>query len=263
MIRAALRALRALAGLALSLGQALLNWLGSGRNLIRASLIATIFAVCWVALDRCSTAGRSVSGDPFSTEPVQINIGEEGYAVPRNYLSYVRRSTTDGRDMTAVLHVLWPGLEPRSPENAHLWQRRHPTRQVRILINDSRVEGYEQLQNALFNASRSGIPFEKNGEPTSFELLEYLRVTPSGRSSRYLVSDGPAYLTPSGNPIMIDCSDHTTDEAKEIFDVEILCTVDYRLEDGAMLHFTFFLVNLEHWREIDLSVRTLVDSFRR
>ena len=223
---------------------------------VALAVAAGLAALAWHTSD-------SLADDPYSDDLVEVNIGDRGYAVPRNYLSYVRRSSTDGRDMTAVLHVLWPGLEPRTPENAHFWQRRHPTRQVRILINDSRVEGYEQLQNALFNASRSAIPFEKNGEATSFELLEYLRVTPSGRSSRYLVSNAAAYLTPAGNPIMIDCSDHTTDEDKEVFDVEILCTVDYRLEDSAMLHFTFFLVNLEHWREIDASVRELVNSFRR
>lgn len=223
---------------------------------VALAVAAGLAALSWHPSD-------SLADDPYSEDLVEGNIGDCGYAVPRNYLSHVTRSTVDGRDMIAVLHVLWPDLEPRTPENVHLWRRRHPTRQIRILINDSRVEGYEQLQNALFNASQSSIPFQKVGEPASFQLLEYLRVVPNGSSTRYFIPAGSGYPTPLGNPIMINCSDHTTDEDKEVFEVEVLCAVDYRLEDGAMLYFTFFLINLEHWREIDASVRSLITSFER
>ncbi len=263
MIRAALKALHALAGLVLSLGRALLDWLKSGRNLVRTSLIATIVATCWVALDRCATASRGISGDPFSTEPVQINIGERGYAVPRNYMSHVTRSTTDGSDRTAVLHVLWPGLKPKSQENIELWRQRDRSTFMRILINTFTGEGYDNLQNALNNASRTEIPFSIAGEPNSLGLLEHLRVLPRGTSDRYFVTADPDYRTPSGHPVVISCPNFVPPRDDVPLELQTLCRVNYRLEDGAGLHFEFEMVNLEHWREIDESVRALVNSFSR
>lgn len=263
MIRTALRALRVLAGLAFSLGQALLNWLSSGRNLVRMSLFAVIIATCWVALDRCSTASRGISGHPFSTEPVQISIGERGYAVPRNYMSHVTRSTTDGSDMTAVLHVLWPGLKPKSQENIELWQLRDRSTFMRILINTSTGEGYDYLQNALYFASRTELPFSIAAEPNSFGLLEHLRVLPHGAIDRYLLAADPDYLTPSGHPVVISCPNFVPPRDDVPLELQTLCRVNYLLDDGAGLHFEFEMVNLEHWREIDASVRTLVNSFRR
>ena len=208
-------------------------------------------------------ASDSTADDPHSDELVQVDIGERGYAIPSNYLSHVSRDANDGSDRNAVLRALWPGLEPRTPENVQFWQRRHPTRQIGIVINKGRSEGYDRLQNALFYVARSQNPFGKVGEPASFDLLEYSQVLPRGSTLRYFVSADSGYRTPSGNPVVINCSDHTTDEDKEVFEIETLCTVDYRLEDGALLHFTFFMVNLEHWREIDTGVRSLVNSFRR
>lgn len=263
MIRAALRALCALAGLALSLGQAILNWLSSGRNLVRVSLFSVIIATCWLALDRCSTASRGISGDPFSTELVQINIGERGYAIPRNYMSHVTRSTTDGSDMTAVLHVLWPGLKPKSEEDIELWRLRDRSTFMRILINTFTGEGHDYLQNALNSASRTEIPFSVAAEPNSFGLLEHLRVRPRGTSDRYFLATDPEYLTPSGHPVVISCPNFVPPRDDVPLELQTLCRVNYLLDDGAGLHFEFEMVNLEHWREIDESVRSLVNSFSR
>ena len=120
--------------------------------------------------------------DPYSDQPVHVDIGEHGYSVPRNYLSHVRQSS-NGLDDRAVLRVLWPDLEPRTKENAWLWQRRHPTRQVRIHIEADGVEGYRQLDNMLNAASRAGMPFQRVAEPSPYGLLIYERRFDDGRGA--------------------------------------------------------------------------------
>lgn len=200
--------------------------------------------------------------DPYSDQPVHVDIGEHGYAIPRNYLSHVRQSYR-GRDIIAVLRALWPGLEPRSEENVWLWQRRHPTRQVRIHIEAEGFEGHQRLRNTVQVAARVGRPYQRVAEPSHYGLLIYERRFDDGRVYRHFAVADHHYLTPLGHPVVFQCNDYTTDRAKEAFDVELLCISEYQMPDGAWLIVHFFMVNLEHWKQIDSAARVLVNSFRR
>ena len=190
--------------------------------------------------------------DQFSTEPVEVIIGQRGYLVPRNYLRSVSYDQQDGRDIRAKMRALWPGLEPLTQENEHFWERRYPRRQVVMHIVDHGTEGHRRLQNAIKYHLVDSKP-----RPGPFGLMQY-----SGKTHRFFVPSNGAYLTPDGNQLVFACKD-AKEQTKELFDFEALCTVDYKLPDGAWLYYNFFMVNLEQWREIDRAVRALVESFRR
>lgn len=211
-----------------------------------------VLAIGLAAPARVSAYGPvDIGRDPYDTRLIDVTIGD-GYQIPRNYLRKINTSANDGRQTMAIMDVLWPGLEPRTPENERYRKRRHPKKWVTIHINDQPAEGYKMLQNAIRMGSA----------PADFMPADHgLVLHAKGRIRRFVVTD-PAYRTPSGLPLVISCPD-TWEETKQRFDVAYICTVDYRLKDGAGLYYRFFMVNLEHWREIDRAIRELIQYFRR
>ena len=113
------------------------------------------------------------------------------------------------------------------------------------------------------SASRTAVPFQRSAVPASYGLLEYSRAFQDGSMTRFFVAEDAAYATPQKRPLVFNCSDHTSNAAKSMFDVEILCISEYRLEDNAWIKIHFFMVNLESWREIDAAVRRLINNFGR
>ena len=212
----------------------------------RSGLVLVVAAVL-LALGVRAQGGRQ--DDRFSPEPVEVRIGNSVYAIPRNYLLYVS-TAIDGKTANIVMQALWPGLEPLREDNAHLWDRRRPERQIHFLLMRQARDGYRQLQ---------GLAELRKIEPerVEFGLARYR----SHLVEYYAVDDLPRHR-PDGKPIALKCFDFP-ERTKVRFEVERNCIVEYPLDDGVGLHYRFFMVNLEHWREIDIAVRALVDGFRQ
>ena len=215
-----------------------------------------LFTTCGLALFfgyngyKMATAAKD---DRFSTESVEVNIGARGYAIPRNYLGVVRPGPEPGQHNLAVLWVLWPGLEPTTPENKHLWERRNTERQVRIHIERNGTDSHTKLHNLM----RIGaLPSEPVQGPHGLQFY-------SQKSRRYLEAENDGYQTPQGFPFVLACNDPTDEETKQRLDVELLCIAEYQLTDGAWIKVHFFEDNLHLWREIDTAARALAGSFRR
>ena len=217
------------------------------RRATRRSGLVLVMAAVLLALGVRAQGGRE--DDRFSPEPVEVRIGGSVYAIPRNYLLYVS-TAIDGMTANIVMRALWPGLEPLRRDNAHLWERRQPERQVRFLLMRQPRDGYKQLQGfkELFKPRR---------EMAEFGLTRYV----SDIYEYYIDESHPA-LRPDGLPVTLRCYD-LDQETKLRFQVERNCIVEYPLSDGVGLHYRFFMVNLEQWREIDTTVRLLVESFRK
>ena len=194
----------------------------------------------------------SYSSDQFSSDPVEINIGERGYQIPKNYLGIVRPSQNAERHERAVLWVLWPGMEPKTEKNAHLWDRRRPKRQIRIHIEASGTETYDKLQNVI----SLGL-LDPESEDWDHGLLRYAK-----KSWQFFVVSEGSRLTPRRRPLAFKCND-VRPKTRELFEVELLCIAEYQLIDGAWLVVHFFLSNLDQWREIDVAARDLLERFRR
>ncbi len=187
-----------------------------------------------------------------TSEVVEINIGERGYLIPKNYLGVVRPSRSAHRHERAVLWLTWPGMEPRTKANAHLWKRRMPRRQIRIHIEAQGTETYDKLQNLI----RLG-ELDLNPEEWDYGLARYAK-----KEWQFFVVKDRTFQTPLGKPLAFKCND-VSPRTRELFEVELLCISEYMLPDGSWIIVHFFLANLDQWREIDASARALMDRLRR
>ena len=210
-----------------------------------------VLVVAAVLLAVCVRAQGGRQDDRFSPEPVEVRIGGSVYAIPRNYLVHVSRNAlAKDTDVVVLLRALWPGLEPLSPDNAQLWKRRQPERQINIGLLIPPRDGYSHIR---------GLMELRRTEP---EHVEYGLTRYRFLHFDYFASSDPKQREPDGDPITLRCQDFP-ESTKAHFEVERNCIVEYPLTDGVGLHYRFFMVNLEHWREIDAAVRSLVDSFRQ
>ena len=187
--------------------------------------------------------------DRFSPEPVDVPIGGSVYAIPRNYLVYFS-TAIDGKTANIVMRALWPGLEPLRPDNARLWKRRQPKRQIHFLLMRQPRDGHNQLR---------GLAELRKIEP---ERVEYGLTRYHSHLVEYYAGDELERHRPDGQPVALKCFDFP-ERTKIRFEVERNCIVEYPLDDGVGLHYPFFMINLEYWREIDAAVRSLVDGFRK
>ena len=217
------------------------------RRATRRSGLVLAVAAALLALGVRAQGGRQ--DDRFSPEPVEVRIGGSVYAIPRNYLLYVS-TAIDGKTANIVMRALWPGLEPLREDNAHLWDRRRPERQIHFLLMRQARDGYRQLQGLAELRKIETEPFAYRLTRHRSKLIEYY------------VGDTFVRRRSDGNPIALSCSDYP-DSTKSVFDVKRTCTVEYPLDDGVGLHYRFFMVNLDQWSAIDQSVGTLVESFRQ
>jgi hypothetical protein len=151
------------------------------------------------------------------------------------------------------LRALWPGLEPLTPENAHLWERRLPERQIRIaILQQPEMESYRVLERLI---ARGIFPPEPVAEQHGLSLFKH-------RRSRRFASIHEPKLTPSGQPLLFACDD-VSEDAHKYFEVELICVTKYDLLDDSGIRYHFFETNLFQWREIDGAVRELVRGFQR
>ncbi len=197
----------------------------------------------------CVRADGGLPGDPFSPEPVEVLIGPSVYAIPRNYLVHVS-TDFDGETGSVVMRALWPGLEPLRRDNALLWERRQPERQIHFGLMRRPRDGYRELR---------GLAELRKIEP---EQVEFGLTRYRSHLVEYYAGDEPEHRSPNGSPVALKCFDYP-ENTKTRFEVERNCIVEYPLNDRVGLHYRFFMINLEHWREIDQSMRTLIEGFLR
>jgi hypothetical protein len=201
----------------------------------------------WIAA--LTLSNTADSGDRFSTELVKVDIGA-GYLIPRNYIVNIAPDAEDPELVT--MRALWPGLEPLTEDNQRFWERRMPERQIHIAILERARDGYRALQGAIEVGALPEAP-----EPAPFGLMKYEQ----GLGRRFVPAN-QADIEPAGRPVVFKCNDET-DSVKRNFAFEPVCIVEYPLNDNSGLYYRFFMVNLEHWREIDSEIRKLVNSFEK
>ena len=217
------------------------------RRATRRSGLVLAVAAALLALGVRAQGGRQ--DDRFSPEPVEVRIGGSVYAIPRNYLVHVY-TDIDGETGGIVMRALWPGLEPLRPDNAHLWEGRQPERQIHFGLMRRPRDGHKELQG--FKEF-----FKPRRDPAEFGFSRYV----SGIYEYYIDENNPI-SRPDRLPIVLKCYD-LDQRIKLRFQVKRSCTVEYPLSDSVGLHYRFFMVNLEHWREIDAAVRLLVEGLRK
>ena len=71
------------------------------------ALVVLVIAIGLMALAWRTSESRA--DDPYSEDLVQVDIGDRGYAIPRNYLSHVTRDADDGHHKKgcAACFVAW------------------------------------------------------------------------------------------------------------------------------------------------------------
>jgi hypothetical protein len=207
-------------------------------------------------------------GSWFSTRPVSINIGVPGYVIPRNFVSHIAWRGSRNNHQHVVLHALWPGMEPRTEQNKREWRYYdeagvrvadwNAEREIRIILTppgNSASDGYKRFQNAS-RFSHVG-PAPGKGR---YDLTPYPRKI--GKFSIiYYVADSTTHLSPQNTPIVLKCKE-ATQGIMELFPVKISCEVRYTLDDGIGLYYQFYALSLEGWKERDIAVRQLIESFR-
>ena len=137
-------------------------------------------------------------GDRFSTENVKVDIGA-GYLIPHNYIVNIAPDAEHPELVT--MRALWPGLEPLTEENAQLWERRLPERQIHIAILKRPRDSYRELLGFIRNL-RALLELDLKPEPSAFGLMRYA----NGLERRFVPEDTP-YRAPGGSPIVFKCND--------------------------------------------------------
>lgn len=217
---------------------------------------------------RFSSGSYAPPGSPYSTRSVSINIGDPAYLIPRNFISRISWQGFQDNHQHVVLQALWPGMEPRTNENEREWRYYddvgvrvadwNAEREIRIVLTPPgrrASDGYKGFKNAV----RLGLVDQAPGKEKD-GLTPYLGkggVYPT----TYYVTESTAYPAPLNTPIVLKCK-QTTQGIMDLFPVNIRCEVAYVLSDGIGLHYQFYASSLEGWRERDIAVRQLVESFR-
>lgn len=197
--------------------------------------------------------------DPSSLpKEIRVDIGA-GYTIPRELLASVPVGS-DGEPEHALIRVLWPSMEPLTQANRHLWAPELPGRQIlNILVQRFGADGAAMLQAAIGWGTVGAEP-----EPGPHGLMLYQRDNPrTKRTERRFVPQEENYRTPTGSPLVLDCSDMFNWESQRTLKLLPICKVDYLLDDKAFLYYHFYVANLQYWRQIDAAVRNLVRSFRK
>jgi hypothetical protein len=215
---------------------------------------------------RFSSGSYVPPGDPLSTRPVPVSLGDQTYDIPRNFVSRIAWKGTEDNHQHVVLHALWPGMEPRSESNEREW---HYYDDAGVRVADWNAEreititlappgfrasdGYGRFQNA-FRVVAPVIGEQRYG------LTPHLKRHPQFPTT-YHVAHSTAYRTPQDTPVVVECQDASRG-IMELFRVKMRCDTTYVLEDGVGLHYRFYTTDLKGWKERDIAVRELVKSFR-
>ena len=213
-----------------------------------AALAAVLLLGAWLC-----TSKVLMADDKFGSHLVEVNIGDKGYLIPRNYLLNIRYDSDTNEDAVAFMRALWPGLEPLTEDNQDSWKKIDPQRQVIFRIRDHGHEGYRGLQGAI----------RANFVPESPISIEYDLVQYKRGRHQFFVPQDKNYVTPSGQPLVLDCTIFAAALKSADRMGRSLCIVQYKLEDNSYLYYRLFLANISNWREVDTSIRALLETFRK
>jgi hypothetical protein len=188
-------------------------------------------------------------------DPVEIAINEQHFAIPSDYIASLAHDT-HGSVKLVRLAVFWPTMEPlanRAPQKLEL-----PGPQgINVLLRNRPRDGYQMLQSRI---KRGWL--DENYEAGPFGLRAYVKDHERRRrTTRRYVSADTDVRTPNGDPVVFDCDDHFSWDAHESMDLEPICNVHYVVVPGVGLTYWFYRRNLQSWREIDGSIRSLIESF--
>lgn len=140
---------------------------------------------------------------------------------------------------------------PDAGERAPM-ERRIPERQIRIaILPEPRIDGYQRLQNV-----RKWLGDDYRPQPAGDDLISFGRGT-----TRLFLSTDDTVATPNGRPMVLVCND-VPEKTYRSFDIRLVCKVYYTLTSGAGLYYRLFETNISQWKEIDYSVRRLVNLFQ-
>jgi hypothetical protein len=188
-------------------------------------------------------------------DTVEIEINQQRFAIPSDYIATVAHDT-HGSIKLVRLTVFWPTMEPltnRAPQKLEL-----PGPQgIYVLLRKRPRDGYQMLHAAI----KLGW-IDEQDEAGSFGLRAYIKDHERRRrTTRRYVSADSEVRTPSGDPIVFDCDDDFSWDAQETMDLEPTCKVNYVVAPNVGLTYWFYRKNLQSWREIDGSIRGLIESF--
>ncbi len=202
-------------------------------------------------------ASPSVAAQPSADpEVVEVTVGEHRYAVPRSYILAVRRDPKDGSVRRVMMQALWPGLEPFGMEIVNLRAEHMSTQE---LIRRHVTINLEATPRRSSRFLKSGWIRDHLREDGPFGLTKYT----IGVFRKFVASE-PAYLTPTGRPLVLSCKKLLEGVKKRIKNATPMCITSYPFAEGAEgVYYLYYFVNLAHWREIDGAIRSLIRSFQR
>jgi hypothetical protein len=194
-------------------------------------------------------------GAGSATDLVEIKINEQRFAIPADYIATVAHHT-HGSIKLVRLTVFWPTMEPlanRVPQKLEL----PGPKDINVLLRKRPGNGYQMLHAAI----KLGW-IDEQDEAGPFGLRAYIKDHERRRrTTRRYVSADSEVRTPSGDPIVFDCDDDFSWDAQETMDLEPTCKVNYVVAPNVGLTYWFYRKNLQSWREIDGSIRGLIESF--
>ena len=236
----------------------------AGRPTRRHWVLVGLAAAGLLALHALA-ASLVLSGDPADPERarelVHLRVGSHAYAIPRGYISAIRRGE-DGEVTRVMMRGIWPEMDPLSAADSRNWQRRHPERQIIFHLAARPRLGHKRVA-----AHRTRL--KSSHEQYRYGLVRY--ISPILRSHWLLMPAAETYTDPTGRPLGLLClscpkkyseNSMINPEVRKI--LEPYVHVDYALFEGAEgIHYRYFFVNIAEWREIDGTIRDLVDGFRQ
>ena len=154
-----------------------------------------------------------------------------------------------------MMQALWPGLEPFGLEIVNVRAEHMSTQEF---IGRHVFISLEASPRSLSNFVNIVEARNLVGEDGPFGLTRYWS------PFRTFVASEPAYVTPTGRPLVLLCSKLPKSVKKQFKNATPMCITSYPFAEGAEgVYYRYYFVNLAHWREIDSAIRSLIRSFQR
>jgi hypothetical protein len=233
-----------------------LDTLGPTVTMLGARHIGKLTAGILVALAMFGSASPSVA-EQLSAEPevVEVTVGQHRYAIPNSYILAVRRDPKDDSVRRVMMQALWPGLEPFGMEIVNLRGKDMSTQEFisrHVTIN---LEATPRRSSRFLEGGSIQRHLREDGP---FGLSKYTKGT-----RRTFVASEPAYVTPTGRPLVLTCDKLLENVKKHFKNAAPICRTSYPFAEGAEgVYYLYYFVNLAHWREIDGAIRSLFRSFQ-
>lgn len=202
-------------------------------------------------------AAHGLSPKPYDPTIFEVKINRQMFRIPRGYVTDVRtrfnKPIHSGQADDIDLETYWPEFAPFRIED--IAKRAGNAYRIVILLQ-APLEGNDAFPVPIGELlARDQWTVVRQD---SIGLFQYNRHGPGGGwgSITYLPID-TSYKTPKGDePFHIAC---TRDVASDRRPSQ--CSARYRLKSDILLTYQFHESNLEHWRDLDQKIRSLITSF--